>query len=76
MGHEGMRASLVSREVIADPVEDSSGTPPASPTPALARLASRSSGNDATPTCVRPQSSSPKPTARSMARAGARTNPQ
>ena len=65
-------------------VLNSIGKPPASRTPCLARLASRSSGrlqgvtsfhDDATPTCDLPQSSSVMPTARSIARAGARSNP-
>ena len=52
--------------------------------PSLDRLASRSSGmlqgvtsfhDDATPTCGLSQSSSVMPTARSMARAGARSEP-
>ena len=62
-------------------VLNSSGKPPADRTPSLDRLASRSSGmlqgvtsfhDDATPTCDLSQSSSVMPTARSMARAGAR----
>ena len=65
-------------------VTNSSGKPPASRTPSLDRLASRSSGTlhgvtsfqlDATPTCALPQSASVIPTARSMARAGARSIP-
>ena len=64
-------------------VTNSSGKPPASRTPTLARLASRSSGmlhgvtsfhDDATPTCALPQSASVMPTARSIARAGARAD--
>ena len=60
-------------------VTNSIGKPPASRTPSLARLASRSSGMlqgvtsfqlDATPTCALPQSPSFMPIARSMARAG------
>ena len=63
-------------------VTNSIGKPPAARTPSLARLASRSSGmlhgvtsfhDDATPTCGLPQSSSVMPTARSIARAGARS---
>ena len=65
-------------------VTNSSGKPPASRTPTLARLASRSSGmlhgvtsfhDDATPTCALPKSASVMPTARSIARAGARVLP-
>ena len=65
-------------------VTNSSGKPPASRTPTLARLASRSSGmlqgvtsfhDDATPTWALPQSASVMPTARSIARAGARAEP-
>ena len=65
-------------------VTNSSGKPPASRTPSFARLASRSSGTlhgvtsfqlEATPTCALPQSASVIPTARSMARAGARSIP-
>ncbi len=65
-------------------VTNSSGKPPASRTPSFARFARRSSGmlhgvtsfhDDATPTCALPQSSSVIPTARSMARAGARSMP-
>ncbi len=65
-------------------VQNSKGKPPASRTPCLARLASRSSGrlqgvtsfhDEATPTCGLSQSASVIPTARSMARAGARSNP-
>ena len=65
-------------------VTNSIGNPPAARTPALERLASRSSGMlqgvtsfqlDATPTWARSQSSSVMPTARSMARAGARSMP-
>ena len=65
-------------------VMNSSGKPPASRTPCFARLASRSSGMlqgvtsfqlDATPTCALPQSASVMPTARSIARAGARSMP-
>ena len=65
-------------------VVNSSGKPPAARTPSLARLASRSSGrlhgvtsfhDEHTPTCDLPQSSSPMPTARSIARAGARPTP-
>ena len=60
-------------------VTNSIGKPPASRTPCLARLASRSSGMlhgvtsfqlDATPTCALPQSASVMPIARSIARAG------
>ena len=60
-------------------VPNSIGNPPAARTPSLARLASRSSErlqgvisfhDDATPICGLTQSSSPMPTARSMARAG------
>ena len=63
-------------------VTNSSGNPPAARMPALARLASRSSGmlqgvtsfhDDATPTWGLSQSSSVMPTARNMARAGARS---
>ena len=63
-------------------VVNSIGNPPASRTPTLDRLASRSSGmlhgvtsfhDDATATCGLPQSSSVIPIARSMARAGARS---
>src|SRR3954451_14050637 len=59
---------------------NSSGKPPAARTPSLARLASRSRErlhgvisfqDEATPICGLSQSSSPMPTARSMARAGA-----
>ena len=65
-------------------VQNSNGTPPASRTPAFACWASRCSGKlhgvtsfheEATPICGRSQSSSPRPTARSMARAGARSIP-
>ena len=65
-------------------VMNSSGNPPAARTPTLARLASRSSGMLqgvtsfqllATPTWGFVQSSSVIPTARSMARAGARSYP-
>ena len=65
-------------------VTNSSGNPPASRTPSLARLASRSSGmlhgvtsfhDEATPIWGLSQSSSVMPTARSMARAGARSGP-
>ena len=65
-------------------VLNSNGKPPASRTPSLARLARRSSGrlhgvtsfhDDATPICGLSQSSSVMPTARSIARAGARSNP-
>ena len=65
-------------------VTNSIGNPPASRTPSLHRFASRSSGRlqgvtsfqlDATPTCALPQSASVMPTARSMARAGARSMP-
>ena len=65
-------------------VTNSSGYPPASRTPSLDRWASRGSGmlhgvtsfhEDATPTCGLSQSSSVIPTARSMARAGARVGP-
>ena len=65
-------------------VTNSSGKPPAARTPSLARLASRSRGmlqgvtsfhELATPTWGLSQSSSVMPTARSMARAGARSNP-
>src|SRR5215471_6608738 len=65
-------------------VTNSIGKPPASRTPSLARLASRSSGRlhgvtsfqlDATPTCALSQSASVIPIARSMARAGARSIP-
>src|SRR5205807_9791833 len=65
-------------------VVNSSGNPPAARTPSLAALARRASGRlqgvtsfqeEATPTWERPQSSSPIPTARSMARAGARSIP-
>ncbi len=63
-------------------VVNSSGKPPASRTPILDRLASRSRGrlqgvtsfqDDATATWGLSQSSSVMPTARSMARAGARS---
>ena len=63
---------------------NSNGNPPASRTPSLARFARRSSGmlqgvtsfhDDATPTCELPQSASVMPTARNMARAGARPRP-
>ena len=63
-------------------VMNSSGKPPAALTPSLARLARRSRGmlqgvtsfqEEATPTWGLPQSSSPMPTALSMARAGARS---
>ena len=65
-------------------VTNSIGKPPAARTPSFARLASRSSGMlhgvtsfqlDATPTCALSQSSSVMPTARSIARAGARSMP-
>ena len=65
-------------------VTNSIGKPPASRTPCLARFASRSSGMlqgvtsfqlDATPTWALPQSASVMPTARSIARAGARSMP-
>ena len=65
-------------------VPNSSGKPPAARTPSLARLASRSSErlqgvisfqDDATPICGLAKSSSPMPTARSMARAGALASP-
>src|SRR3954471_17602868 len=65
-------------------VPNSSGTPPACRTPSFARLANRSSErlhgvisfhDDATPICGLSQSSSVRPTARSMARAGARSIP-
>ena len=65
-------------------VTNSIGKPPASRTPSLERLASRSSGmlhgvtsfhDDATPTWGLDQSSSVMPMARSMARAGARVGP-
>ncbi|GIU89938.1 MAG: hypothetical protein KatS3mg010_1037 [Acidimicrobiia bacterium] len=64
-------------------VSNSIGKPPAARTPSLDRLASRSSGrlqgvtsfqDEATPTCGLPQSASVMPTARSMARAGARSS--
>src|SRR4051794_5805178 len=65
-------------------VPNSSGYPPAAWTPSLARLASRSSErlqgvisfqDDATPICGLAKSSSPMPTARSIARAGALASP-
>ena len=65
-------------------VTNSIGKPPASRMPAFARFANRSSGMlqgvtsfqlDATPTCALPQSASVMPTARSIARAGARSMP-
>ena len=65
-------------------VPNSSGKPPAARTPSLARLASRSRErlhgvisfqDDATPICGLAKSSSPMPTARSMARAGALASP-
>ena len=65
-------------------VVNSRGNPPAASTPCLDRLARRSSGRlqgvtsfqeEATPTWGLAQSSSPMPTARSMARAGARSGP-
>ena len=65
-------------------VVNSSGNPPAARTPSLAALASRARGrlqgvtsfqDEAMPTWDRPQSPSPIPTARSMARAGARSIP-
>ena len=65
-------------------VMNSMGKPPAARTPSLALRASRSSERlhgvtsfqeDATPTWGLPQSSSVMPTARNMARAGARWNP-
>ena len=65
-------------------VTNSSGKPPASRTPCFDRLASRSRGmlhgvtsfhDDATPTCALPQSASVMPTARNIARAGARSMP-
>jgi hypothetical protein len=65
-------------------VVNSRGNPPAARTPSLARLARRSSGmlhgvssfhDEHTPTCALSQSPSPMPTARSMARAGARVGP-
>ena len=66
-------------------VTNSKGTPPASRTAALARWASRSRGRlhgvtsfqlDATPICGLVMSSSVRPIARSMARAGARSLPR
>src|SRR3954447_24596091 len=65
-------------------VPNSSATAPAARTPSFARLANRSSDrlhgvisfhDDATPICGLSQSSSVRPTARSMARAGARSIP-
>jgi hypothetical protein len=65
-------------------VTNSSGKPPASRMPTLDRLASRSSGmlqgvtsfqDEATATWGFSQSSSVMPTARSIARAGARSKP-
>ena len=65
-------------------VTNSIGKPSAARTPSLARFASRSSGMlhgvtsfqlDATPICGLSQSASVMPTARSMARAGARSIP-
>ena len=65
-------------------VTNSSGNPPASRTPCLARLAKRSRGrlhgvtsfqDEATPTWGLSQSASVIPTALSMARAGARSRP-
>ena len=65
-------------------VVNSIGKPPAARTPSFDRLASRSSGmlhgvtsfhDEHTPTCGLPQSSSVMPIARSMARAGARSEP-
>ena len=65
-------------------VTNSRGKPPASRTPCLARLAKRSRGrlqgvtsfhDEATPTWGLSQSASVIPTARSMARAGARSGP-
>ena len=65
-------------------VTNSIGKPPAARTPSFARLASRSSGMlhgvtsfqlEATPTWALPQSSSVMPTARSIARAPARSMP-
>ncbi len=65
-------------------VPNSIGKPPACRTPSLAALASRSSDRlqgvisfqeDATPICGRVMSSSVMPTARSIARAGARESP-
>src|SRR3954453_11458405 len=65
-------------------VPNSSATAPAARTPSFARLASLSSDrlhgvisfhDDATPICGLSQSSSVSPTARSMARAGARSMP-
>ena len=63
-------------------VLNSSGTPPAARTPSAAHLASRSMlalhgvtlfQDEATPTCGLLKSSSVNPTARSIARAGARS---
>ncbi len=65
-------------------VLNSNGKPPAARTPSLARLASRSRGrlhgvtsfhDEATPIWGLSQSSSVMPTARNMARAGARSKP-
>src|SRR5439155_15651705 len=65
-------------------VTNSSGKPPASRTPSFDRFASRSSGrlhgvtsfhDDATATCGLSQSASVMPTARNIARAGARSMP-
>src|SRR3954466_1593292 len=65
-------------------VPNSSATAPAARTPSFARLANRSSDrlhgvisfhDDATPICGLSQPSSVRPTARSMARAGARSIP-
>ena len=65
-------------------VVNSSGNPPAARTPSLAAWPGGPSGRlqgvtsfheEATPTWDRPQSSSPIPTARSIARAGARSIP-
>ena len=65
-------------------VQNSIGKPPPRRTPVLADCASRASGmlhgvtsfqDDATATCGLSQSSSVIPTARSIARAGARSSP-
>ena len=65
-------------------VPNSMGKPPAARTPSFARLASRSSErlqgvisfhDEATPICGLTMSSSPMPTARSIARAGALASP-
>src|SRR5947208_7273564 len=65
-------------------VPNSSATPPAARTPSFARFANRSSDrlhgvisfhDDAIPICGLSQSSSVRPTARSIARAGARSIP-